>query len=335
MIAAMAKVRNPGDWVVALIVILCSVILLAALYMALTGRLLGIPSSTVNVHFSDITGLSPNARVKFAGADVGFIAAIDILTPEERRALPDPAMAVRVSVALRPHAPPIPSDAVASISSDTILSDKFLLIDGGNPASPPLEDGGMLASVPPVTFDKLLRQLDHTITAVDGVLGGTGGSAESLFAEARSALKDAQSLIAEARTVVGEMKPLIDGLQTTGEDVRGLVSENREPLRRALAGLEKTTTSLEALVGRSNSLLARNEKPIDQTLANLRTSTADLTTTMENAKVATTFARFLLWRLARNPAQLLWGTRRPPGLPTEQEILSTNEWIPVEGSPSR
>ncbi|GAB4178029.1 MAG: hypothetical protein Fur0032_18410 [Terrimicrobiaceae bacterium] len=320
---------------VASVVILCSSILLAALYMALTGRLLGMPSSTVTANFSDITGLSPNARVKFAGADVGFISSIKILTPEERKSLTDPSMAIQVRIALRPNAPPIPSDSIASVSSDTILSDKFLLIDGGTPTSPPLEDGGILASVAPVTFDKLLRQLDHTISAVDGVMGGAGGSAESLFADARTALKDAQALIADARLVVGEIKPLIEGLQTTGQDVRGLLAENREPLRRALSGLETTTASLEALVRRSNNLLTRNERSIDQSLANLRTSTADLTITMENAKVATTFARFLLWRLARNPAQLLWGTRPPPALPSEEEILSTNKWIPVEGARSR
>jgi len=49
--------RNLSDYVVALSVILCSAILLAALTIALTGFRFKKPSRTLQIDFQDVTGV--------------------------------------------------------------------------------------------------------------------------------------------------------------------------------------------------------------------------------------------------------------------------------------
>jgi ABC-type transporter Mla subunit MlaD len=42
-----------------------------------------------------------------------------------------------VLIAINPGVPPLPSDVVASIAADTLLSDKFVLLSGGSSQAPP------------------------------------------------------------------------------------------------------------------------------------------------------------------------------------------------------
>jgi ABC-type transporter Mla subunit MlaD len=127
--------KNASDYFVALSVIACSLALLAALTYALGGWKPASNGRSLEVDFADVTGVKLHSEVRYAGAPAGTVSAIRLLSEKERLALPAEKRrnAVRVSVQLADDLAPLPGDVAVSISSDTLLSDKFIA-----PAVPPM-----------------------------------------------------------------------------------------------------------------------------------------------------------------------------------------------------
>src|SRR5207249_10991379 len=102
--------RNFSDYIVALSVIACSVVLLAALTIALSGFRLKKPNRTLQIDFEDVTGIKLHSEVRYAGAAAGRVIAIKHLSREERETSANKRNAVRVTVSLADKIPPLPVD---------------------------------------------------------------------------------------------------------------------------------------------------------------------------------------------------------------------------------
>ncbi len=310
------KIRNPGDWAVALAVIVSSIVLFGALAVALTGTFVGRPGVTLYADFPDVTGVGVDAPVKIAGASAGWVTQIRILSAAERKQSDDPANAVRVRMTLNKGVPLPGADVRATVASDTLLSEKFILLDGGSASAPPVKEHAVIAGVPPTTFDQLVRNADTTLSAVNTLIGGgMTQPAGDIFLQIRLLIGRADSLLAE-------VSPLLKNLGVTVDEARGLIGDNREPLTRAVAGLEGTSREFGALAADGRQLLAKKRDAISSAMDDLRVTT-------QNAKLATTYARVLALRLAQNPSQLVWGRKALPALPSEGEILKASKPIPL------
>ena len=125
--------RNLSDYFVAISVILCSLVLLAALTFALSGYRLKKPKRTLQINYEDVTGIKVNSEVRYAGAPAGRVIAMRHLTAKEREASANKKDAVRVTVSLDEEIPPLPTDVIATLSSDTMLSPKFVALSAGTP----------------------------------------------------------------------------------------------------------------------------------------------------------------------------------------------------------
>lgn len=316
------KSRNTGDWIIAILVVLCSGILFTALAFALSGASFGASGRSLQVHFKQALGISPGSQVRYAGALAGTVAGMRIRTLEERLASKDPENAVAITLNILESVPPLPSDVEVIIVSETLLSDKVVQIEGGTATAPTLDETIVLQGETPVSFDRLISTANGTLENINQVLGGTGNEAESVFAQLRNVLTQAEGILSEAQSLLNDAKPVVADARVLASDARQLVTENREPLRSSIAQLDRTAADLHRLVQKGNSLLQDNEKNLNTSLTNFRI-------TSQNLKVTATYAKFLLDSLARRPSQLLWGTRRPPELPTEEEILSSTKPIPL------
>ena len=118
--------RNLSDYFVALSVIACSLVLLGALTFALSGYRLKKPTRTLQINYEDVTGIKVNSEVRYAGAPAGRVVAMRHLTAKERETSANKKDAVRVTVSLNDGIPPLPADVTATLSSDTMLSPKFI-----------------------------------------------------------------------------------------------------------------------------------------------------------------------------------------------------------------
>src|SRR5436853_5117443 len=172
--------RNLSDYFVALFVIACSVVLLGALAFALTGRQLKKPARTLQINYEDVTGIKVNSEVRYAGAPAGRVIAMQHLTAKEREGLPNKKDAVLVTVSLDEKIPPMPTDVTATLSSDTLLSPKFVALSAGTPGGETLANNAAIEGHPAYgleqitaaagpLFDNANKLLDNLNVTVTGL----------------------------------------------------------------------------------------------------------------------------------------------------------------------
>src|SRR5260370_32837580 len=125
--------RNVSDYFVALFVVVCSIVLLAALTFALSGYRLKKPTRTLQINYEDVTGIKVNSEVRYAGAPAGRVIAMRHLTAQDREASANKKDAVRVTVGLNEGIPPLPTDVTATLSADTMSSPNFGALSAETP----------------------------------------------------------------------------------------------------------------------------------------------------------------------------------------------------------
>src|SRR5436190_3647309 len=125
--------RNFSDYIVALSVILTSLVLLAALTIALSGYRLKKPTRTLQINYEDVTGIKVHSELRYAGAPAGRVIAMRHLTAKERESSPNKREAVWGTVNHDDGIPPLPADMVATLSSDTLIAPKLVALSADTP----------------------------------------------------------------------------------------------------------------------------------------------------------------------------------------------------------
>ena len=313
------KKRASDAWI-AISVIACSVVLFIALALGLSGRVLVREGHVVRVRFHDITGIKVSSQVKFAGAPAGSVSAARMLTASERIA--DPDHLVEIAVHLFRDVPPLTKNARVSIAADTLLSDKFVLLEDESPGAPLLAEGEILNGITPTTFDKLARNVDDALEGLRKMMGGDAGSnAKDLFTKIDRIVEDTQGLLTELKPVVKDAGLVVADAKATMADARSLIADNKEGISRAVVRIDRAAGSMESLAKKGEAFIQDNTKNLSSTIAGFRV-------TSENLKVTSTYSKFLLRDLSEHPSRLIWGGGKPPALPSQQEILQSRQPVP-------
>src|SRR5689334_25323391 len=107
------KAQDRSNYLIAIVVILCSAILLAALTYALTGLSVRAGGRKLSIEFHDATGIKLHSAVRYAGKAAGTVVELRYLSAQERAAAKDPANAIRAVVLLDDDVPPLLQDISA------------------------------------------------------------------------------------------------------------------------------------------------------------------------------------------------------------------------------
>ncbi|HEY9196010.1 MAG TPA: MlaD family protein, partial [Mucilaginibacter sp.] len=102
--------------------------------------------------FSDVQGLKKGNNVWFSGVKVGTISAVKFTGPSQ----------VRVFMSIDQNTQQfIHRNAQAKISSDGLIGNKIIVIDGGSPQAPEVQDGDELQSEKLISTDDILKTLQE------------------------------------------------------------------------------------------------------------------------------------------------------------------------------
>jgi ABC-type transporter Mla subunit MlaD len=288
--------RNLSDYFVALFVIVCSVVLLGALSFALSGRQLKKPTRTLQINYEDVTGIKVNSEVRYAGAPAGRVIAMRHLTAKEREASANKKDAVRITVTLDEGIPPLPADVTATLSSDTMLSPKFVALSAGTPGGQTLTNNAAIEGHPAYGLDQ--------ITAAAG----------PLFDDANKVLNDVDVTVTGLKKDVDDfapkLGPLVDSLKTDADH------------------LENVITNVDAFAKSGDSVLGTADKFISTTDTQLQEQLKQLHVTLLNLKVVTTYAKELVETLAQKPNRIIF-SGKPATLTPESEILKSSKPLPA------
>jgi len=288
--------RNISDYLVALFVIACSIVLLAALTFALSGYRLKKPTRTLQINYEDVTGVKVNSEVRYAGGPAGRVIAMRHLTAKEREASANKKDAVRVTVSLYEEIPPLPTDVTATLSSDTLLSPKFVALSAGTPGGQTLANNAAIEGHPAYGIEQ--------ITAAAG----------PLFDNANKLLDNLNVTVTGLKKDLGEftpkLGPLADSLKLDVDNLQNVVKN-----------LDSLAKGADNVLGTADTFISTTDKQLQEQLKQLHV-------TLLNLKVVTTYAKALVETLAEKPNRVIF-SGKPAKLTPESEILKSNRPLPA------
>ncbi len=180
-----------------------------------------IKSFSINVVFEDIQGLKAGDNVWFSGVKIGTIKKIKFYGTSQ----------VQVFMNIEEQAQKyIHKDASASISSDGLIGNKIIVIDGGTPKFPFIEDGDRIQVNTTLSTDEIMKTLqvnnknlvdittDFRTLSANLVAGkGTAGallSDEEMARDFRNIVSNLQNTTVAANKMAAELNAFSRTLNT-------------------------------------------------------------------------------------------------------------------------
>jgi ABC-type transporter Mla subunit MlaD len=289
--------RKLSDYFVALFVIACSIVLLAALTFALSGYRLKKTTRTLQIDYEDVTGIKVNSEVRYAGAPAGRVIAMRHLTDKEREVLPNKKDAVRVTVGLDEGIPPLPADVTATLSSDTLLSPKFVALSAGTCGAATLPNNASIEGHPAYGLDQITAQ--------------------------------AGPLMDNANKLVDNLNVTVTGLKKDLNDFTPKLGPLADSFKLDLDNLQNAITNLDGVEKGADTLFGSADTFIKTTDKQLQEQLKQLHVTLLNLKVVTTYAKELVETLAQKPNRIIF-SGKPAQLTPESEILKSSKPLPAK-----
>ena len=320
--------KNLSDYFVALTVIVCSVILVGALTIALSGWRANHRGRTLDVDFRDIAGIRVHSEVRYAGAAAGQVSAIRLLTTDERETAGSDEQkrnAVRVTLLLADDLPAVPADTRASLSSDTLLGEKFVALSAGTASAAKLANGTVLQGHGSGSIDTLIESIGPLVESITPLVD----SLAPLVKTADEALHGVTPLLKKTAAVVDTVNAdtlprfakLAESAGQALKRIDTLLTEVDEPIKTDLQELKKTLVQLEQTLGTADQVLSRTDR-------NLTPRLEELGVVLQNLKVVSTHAKALTQQLGEKPSRLIFSGKAQK-LTSEEEILKSKKPLPA------
>ena len=292
--------KNLSDYLVALSVIVCSIVLLAALTFALSGYRLKKPNRTLQIQYQDVTGIKIHSEVRYAGALAGRVIAMRHLTPAERAKSTNKKDAVVVTVELDDGIPPLPADVTATLSADTMLAPKFVALSAGTPGGKTLPNNAAIEGHPAYGIEE--------ITAAAG----------PLFENANKLLDNLNITVTDLHGDLGKFMPKLGPLADS-------LKVDLDNLQNVVKNLESVSQSADQFLGTADTFINTTDRSVQDQMRELHVI-------LLNLKVVTTHAKALIDSLAEKPNRVIF-SGKPPNLTPEDEIIKSSKPLPAAKKP--
>jgi ABC-type transporter Mla subunit MlaD len=289
--------RNLSDYIVAISVILCSLVLLGALTFALSGYRLKKPKRTLQINYEDVTGINVHSEVRYAGAPAGRVIAMRHLTAKERESSANKKDAVRVTISLDDGIPPLPTDITATLSSDTLLAPKFVALSAGTPGSATLANNSAIEGHPAYGIEQITAAAGPLFENANRLLDNLNGTVTSLKGD-----------LAQFTPKLG---PLADSLKADTDNLQNVIKN-----------LEGMAKDADKVFGTADTFIGTTDKQLQQQMKELHV-------VLLNLKVITTHAKALVDALAEKPNRIIF-SGKPAVLTPESEILKSSKPLPAK-----
>jgi phospholipid/cholesterol/gamma-HCH transport system substrate-binding protein len=232
--------------------------------------------------FDSALGLSVDNTVAIAGVKVGVV---DDIAVDGRQA----RVTVRVDPTVVLHA-----DTRAALRQKTLLGEKYVELDPGRAAGPPLPEGFVIRdNVPTVEIDQVVRNvsllvdrlnnitppLESAVERIDEAMKEQDGKA--IANELVGALQDMRALVRETNRVVS----------TSGDDLRLVLAMARDKGPSLLSRLESASSKVDDLLGaidpqKVRSVTERVGPAAETAATNLEAVTSDMRVAMADIREA-------------------------------------------------
>src|SRR5207244_2516490 len=140
------------------------------------------------------------------------VIAMRHLTAKERQASANTKDAVRVTASLDEGIPPLPTDVTASLSSDTLLSPKFVALSAGTPGGQTLANNAAIEGHPAYGIEQITAAAGRLFENADTVLGTTDRFIGTTDKQLQEQLKQLHVTLLNLKVVTTYAKALVETL---------------------------------------------------------------------------------------------------------------------------
>lgn len=229
-----------------------------------------VKSFTLSVVFNDIQGLKKGNNVWFSGVKIGTIKKIDFFGTSQVR--------VQLSIEEDVHKY-IHKDAGASISADGLIGNKIVVITGGNPKFPFVEDGDILKVNSSLSTDDIMKTLQVNNKNLVDVTSNFRILSKSLIdgKGAAGALLSDEQLANNFRSMVANLNRTSLAASQSAQDLSrfGKTLNTKDGMMNKLL----TDTAIFKKLERSATTLQKSVESASSLAANLDAASAKLKTT--------------------------------------------------------
>ncbi|HYH57298.1 MAG TPA: MlaD family protein, partial [Anseongella sp.] len=206
----MSKSDKKRSVIVGIFVLLGVLILVTGILTMGSQKKAFVKSITLKAVFDNVEGLTPGNNVWFSGVKIGTVKKINF----HGNSQVEIEMAVERSV--REY---IRKNALATISSDGFIGNKIVVIHGGSPGAPPVEDQDVLQSDSPEDMMETLQVNNKNLVDITNNLK----TITSKIAEGKGAL----GAVLTDSALAADLRAIVSSLQATAgntEDVSEALS---------------------------------------------------------------------------------------------------------------
>jgi ABC-type transporter Mla subunit MlaD len=196
----MKKVRS--DILIAVTVVFCSLVLLGALSLAISGTDLNRPKGLLTIDLPNAVGLDRQAQVRYAGTIAGRIRSLRPLSDEER-IKESPGCSIRVVVEIRHPLPILRVGTTATVISDTVLAEKYLNLTPGPVNNPALPPGTILYAKHSANLDEVMASGKELLDGVNTLLTKNESAINKAILDLRNVLENMKVIATYGKTFVG------------------------------------------------------------------------------------------------------------------------------------
>ncbi len=218
-------------------------------------------SITISATFDDVAGLKTGNSIWFSGVKVGTIKDIKFVGTSKVN------VQMNIDESSQQY---IHSNAGVRISSDGLIGNKIIVIDGGSPQAPAVKDGDILQAQKLLSTEDMLKtlqqnntnllaitndfkELSHKILQGKGTLGALLADS-TMGLQLRSAMKNLQATTQSAALMAVQLDNFSKKMNTKGGLADNILTDtvtfNR--IKASAAQLQKTVTSAGSLVQNLN-----------------------------------------------------------------------------------
>jgi phospholipid/cholesterol/gamma-HCH transport system substrate-binding protein len=208
----------------------------------------------VYAEFTKMAALQRGGKVRVAGMDAGEVDTI--MVP----AKPSAKFRVRMLVRGDLHQL-VRTDSVATIQTDGIVGNKFVEIDAGSDAAPPVPDGSTLVGKDPFEFADLMAQASGGIDTIISTINDLKGDVQQLITSTtkttdtvnkmlQASSDDVKAMTTSARTIARNLQDITNNVNH-GKGSLGKLVNDDELYKRVAAiakNAEDISTQLKATV---------------------------------------------------------------------------------------
>lgn len=237
------------EYIIALIVIACSVALALLFSYAIGAFNYADDMRNVKVRFTEVEGLNLNSQVKYAGAPVGRVIAINVISKKEREQLTPEFKGAAIEVTA--HVLPdlfLPEDLSVSMKQEGMLGPKYIAISpGDNPDATAIDPKKIIMGNDPVGLEQLYasgerlinkivpmtQRLEQIAVKVDDALPGIVVGLDTLLDDGDQLISSINSSLITPENEQ-RLKKIMDDMNVMMQNMK-VVSSNAKALTMTLA----------------------------------------------------------------------------------------------------